>query len=98
MAERQWETQAVPILEAVAAAEDEGRRPNLDQLVEATGLDRDVAAREVRSLIVDDYLDGLDASSMGGPDYLELQPRRRPPCPRRGGDGVTAAEIAARGG
>ncbi len=79
MVERAWEQRALPILEAVAAREAEGRRPSFDEVVTDTSLDRGQCAREVLSLVEDGYITAIDAGSASGADWvsIRLAPRGR---------------------
>ena len=76
-----WYEREVPILEAVHAREEAGDRNDLEDIIEATGLDPGAAGRTVRSLVENGYLDGIDAT--GGDDvtnFLRLRllaPARR---------------------
>ena len=70
MMEPTWSEVEVPILEAIAAIESEGRTPNSERIVERTGLDEDKAARALLRL--------WDAEYIGGSKYAEggdLYPR-----------------------
>jgi hypothetical protein len=76
-----WYEREVPILEAVHAREEAGDRTDLEDIVEATGLDSLVAGRAVRSLVESGRLEGIDAT--GGDDVTNflrlrlLEPARR---------------------
>ena len=68
--ESTWSEVEVPILEAIAAFESEGRTPDSERIVERTGLDEEKAARALLRL--------WDAEYIGGSKYAEggdLYPR-----------------------
>ncbi len=79
MAERSWETLEQPILEAVAELEDADVDVGLLAIADHTGLALDRVRIAVRRLLDTDLLTGIDASTMGGFDALDLRllPRGR---------------------
>ena len=80
MADRSWEDLEQPILEAVAALEDEIDDVGLAALVERTGLSLDEVRIGTRRLFDSDLLTGLDATAANGVFQafsLRLLPRGR---------------------
>lgn len=73
MASETWDSIAVPILKAIAEAELEGSRANFDAVVSRVGVDRSKVERELRALMADGYVDGIDASSSAGFNAIELR-------------------------
>ena len=78
MAAETWNERELPILEAIAALEEELiRRHDLtdDLLQERTGLDGRTVERALRSLEYAGYLTGTDASSMSGFGMMSIELR-----------------------
>jgi DNA-binding MarR family transcriptional regulator len=65
MAELDWNERAVPILEAVYRAEEQGERPNPDAIAAEIGLAPAVTSRTVAALVRAEYLDGAPSNSLG---------------------------------
>jgi hypothetical protein len=60
-----WEDREIPILDAIAQAEEGGAAPDFDDLVEATGLDSQTIQQGVQALHDAEYVTGLDSSAGG---------------------------------
>lgn len=73
MADSTWDSIAIPILEAVAAEEKLGRRPDLARVVNVTGLAPDEVARELEALLDGDFVEGSDTSSLTSFDVGSLR-------------------------
>lgn len=74
-----WGEREAKLLAEIEVCEQEGERPRYDDLVEATGLDPEQVEFGLKSLLDGGFIDGIDATSMGGFDLLaiELRPRGR---------------------
>jgi DNA-binding MarR family transcriptional regulator len=64
MADLDWNERAVPVLEAVYRAEENGDRPDPDEIAAEIGLEPDVTSRTVAALVEADYLRGIEATSL----------------------------------
>ena len=73
-----WSDREQAILTAIVEADGRGETvKNLDTLVDATAIDREVAAKDLRRLIEDGFVRALEASGFGRPDWLEVRPTRQ---------------------
>ena len=68
MAEPTWAIRERPILEAIAAGEHEGPVPEVDDLVELTGLERTSVALALRGLVDAHYVTAVDFAGTLDPD------------------------------
>ena len=75
MAARSWEDVELPILEEVVAAHQAGREaPDTDALAERTGLDEGRVVGAVRTLLLSEHLEAIDASALDGEHYMRIRP------------------------
>ena len=75
MAARSWEDVELPILEEVVAAHQGGQEaPDTDALAERTGLDEGRVVGAVRTLLLSEHLEAIDASAMDGEHYMRIRP------------------------
>lgn len=75
MVESTWLTREVPVLEAVAAAEEEGAEANGEWLSERTGLGGAATSKGVQALLRADppYVTAIDASTFGSTYFMDVQ-------------------------
>ena len=69
----EWSKREAVVLEAIADFEASGEKPKFDQLVTRSGLSRKAAEFGFQALLDDGYVDGIDARSHSGYDYLEIR-------------------------
>lgn len=75
MANRSWEDVELPILDEVVMAHQQGQEaPDTDALAERTGLDESRVVGAVRTLLLSEHVEAIDASTMGGEYYMEIRP------------------------
>lgn len=73
--QRTWESREQPVLEAIAEAwEDGARLKNVRAVAEALDLDEGSAARALKALHEDGFIQGIDATDQSGYELLELEP------------------------
>lgn len=72
--EETWARRDLPILQAVATAEATGDLLNFDGVIEATKLSPTDAEVGLRALLDGALVTGIDATTFGGFDVLELRP------------------------
>ena len=78
MARSTWQARELPILEAVAAAEEADAAIDSDGLATATGLSETAVARGLAALLDGDYISGDDESSQTTPfALLDVRLRER---------------------
>jgi hypothetical protein len=78
MARRTWEDRELPIIHAIVDAAEAGQPiRDIDRLREVTGLADPAVRLAVGYLIEEDYISAIDASSLSGPDWLNLRPTTR---------------------
>ena len=78
MARSTWHARDLPILEAVAAAEEADAAIDSDGLATATGLSETAVARGLAALLDGDYISGDDESSQTTPfALLDVRLRER---------------------
>ena len=78
MARSTWQARDLPILEAVAAAEEADAAIDSDGLATATGLSETAVARGLAALLDGDYISGDDESSQTTPfALLDVRLRER---------------------
>ena len=75
MATPTWETHELPILEAIAERAASIGGPRWEELVELVGLPADQVQLALRRLYENDYIDGIDVTSMGdaGFELLDIK-------------------------